>query len=80
MTRPDNRGFTLIELMITLTVIGITLAFSVPNFVAYGASQNLVGSADNIAAQLRLAREKAIATGQEQTFHIALNYPTTALL
>ena len=78
MTRTDERGFTLIELMITLIVLGLLLAFSVPNFGAYAASQNLVGSASNIASQLRLARQKAIATGEEQIFHIAQNYPTTA--
>jgi prepilin-type N-terminal cleavage/methylation domain-containing protein len=78
MTRTPERGFTLIELMITLIVLGITLAFSVPNFSSYLASQNLFGSASNIAAQMRLSREKAIATGQQQHFHIAENYPTTA--
>jgi len=78
MTRTDDRGFTLIELMTVIIVLGLVIAFSIPSFGGYVAGQNLVGSANNIAGQLRLAREKAIATGQQQTFHIALNYPTTA--
>ena len=63
------RGFTLIELAITLTVIGLVLAFSVPAFRNLSGSQGLKGAAENVGGQLRLARAKAVATGLVQPMH-----------
>ena len=70
------RGFSLLELMTVLAIMGVILAFSMPSYLNYAATQNLVGTASSIAGQLRLAREKAIATGQPQHIHFALNYPS----
>ena len=33
MTMKDNRGFTLVELMVVLTIIGLLLSIVVPNYV-----------------------------------------------
>jgi len=74
MTRRKERGFTLIELMCVVIVLGTVLAFSIPNILTYTASHNLKGACDNIVGQLRLAREKAIATGTTQYVHFAPNY------
>jgi prepilin-type N-terminal cleavage/methylation domain-containing protein len=70
MRDPVERGFSLIELAIVLVVMGLLFGFSVPSFNRISSSYQLRGAAENVAGQLRLAREKAIATGVEQPLHI----------
>ena len=82
MKTSNERGFTLIELAITVLVMGILLAFSVPAFNSLSGTYQLHGATENIAAQLRLAREKAIATGVQQPMHFVssttyhIHYPS----
>lgn len=69
MTPNRERGFSLVEMAIVLVMLGLLLAFSIPAFRSISSSQQLTGATENIAAQLRLAREKAIATGVVQPMH-----------
>ena len=68
MTR-CSRGFTLVELMIVVLLMGLMLGFAVPALRKLGASNNLKGAKENVIAQVQLARAKAIATGVEQQVH-----------
>src|SRR5258708_9907649 len=82
MTCSRSRGFTLVELMVVLTVVGIVLAFSVPALRSLATTHSLKGSAENIVGQMRLAREKAVSTGVAQPVHFVgtsvyhIHYPT----
>ena len=70
MRDPAERGFSLVELAIVLVVMGLLFAFSVPGFKRISSTFQLRGATENVAGQLRLAREKAIATGVDQPIHI----------
>jgi prepilin-type N-terminal cleavage/methylation domain-containing protein len=70
MKRSDTSGFSLVELCITLVVLGLIFAFSIPTFSNLTKSHQVKGVASNVAGELRLAREKAIATSVTQPIHI----------
>ncbi len=69
---PDNRaqpgGFTLIELAIVLTILGLLLAMTVPFLAGSSRSAALPAAADEIRAALRAARSAAIAEGRQVAF------------
>lgn len=82
MERRMSPGYTLVEMVITLLVLGLLIAFAVPSFRGMTQSQKLHGATENISAQLRLAREKALSSGVRQPIHILsvttyhVHYPT----
>jgi len=73
MNRTNESGYTLIELSIVAVVIGIILAVSIPGYLNLTQSHKLQGATANIASQLRMAREKAIATGVDQPMRFQAN-------
>jgi type II secretion system protein H len=75
MTRRSEAGFTLMELMIVLGIFGLVLAASWGNFQSLIRNQRLTGATNQVVTHLRLAREKAVAEGNNfvVTFRIASN-------
>ncbi len=55
-----NRGFTIVELLIAITIVGILMAVASPNFLAWRAKSKLIGTSHNIRGDLEKARLKAI--------------------
>jgi type IV fimbrial biogenesis protein FimT len=55
-----QEGYTLMELMVVTAVIGIVSALAVPNFSALNSRMQLHWAAEEIASELRLARQLAI--------------------
>lgn len=70
----SNRGFTLVEMMIVVLLMGLMLAFAVPALRRLGNSQGLKGAKENIISQVQMARARAISTGVDQPIHF---YPGT---
>lgn len=55
-----SRGFTLVELMITVTVVAIVLAIAYPSFVDLIRSNRVSSGANELIASVMLARTEAI--------------------
>ena len=66
-----SSGFSLVELAITVLILGMLLAFGVPAINGLSVRYQLHGAVEDIAGQLRLARETAIATADTQYVHFS---------
>jgi prepilin-type N-terminal cleavage/methylation domain-containing protein len=62
-----EHGFTLVEFAIVLVLIGIMFAMGIPAYRSYAQTFELRGTVQAIATQMRLARERAIGSGIDQT-------------
>jgi len=58
------RGFTIIELMVTLVVAAILLGVGVPSFIGMMKNNRLATAANNLAGSISLARGEAVTRGQ----------------
>lgn len=58
------RGFTLIELMIVVTVLGIVMAIGVPSFNTMIMNNRLAAASNDVAGALHFARAEAVRRGR----------------
>jgi general secretion pathway protein H len=55
-----NRGFTLIEILIVIVIIGITVGFALITFGDFGESRRVLFSAEQLVNTLKLAQQQAV--------------------
>ena len=69
-----TRGFTLIELMVTLALVVILMAMAAPSFTSFQRNSELTSFANNMIASINAARGEAMKRGRR-----AMIVPTDGL-
>jgi general secretion pathway protein H len=57
---PAERGFTLIEILLVVTIIGITLGFVLLRIGDFGASRRALVTAEQFSSYIKLVQQRAI--------------------
>jgi len=60
MNTRQNRGFTLVELLVTLMVMGIVLGLGVPAFNDFIATNRMSAAVNDLVTALHIARSEAV--------------------
>jgi type IV fimbrial biogenesis protein FimT len=71
MRRPCRaRGFTLVELLVTITVLGLVLMLGLPNMSAWLQNTQIRNSAEAMVSGLQLARAEALRRNRSVRFNL----------
>ncbi len=59
MDKKQQTGFTLYELMVTITVIGVILSIGIPSFSEFTQNSRLAGTSNDLLSSFQVARSEA---------------------
>ena len=79
MVRVNQRGFTLVEMMITVMVIAVVLGFSFPVYISYQNKNNLNLTTTNIVSMLRRAQTYSRGVYGDSTWGVAFQTDAVTL-
>jgi general secretion pathway protein H len=66
----SERGFTLIEMLVVIAIMGLVAAFALPQFSSAQAKADMTNTARRLAAGLRSTRSLAMAQGRAEAFSL----------
>jgi type IV fimbrial biogenesis protein FimT len=76
-TASNARGMTIIELMLTLSVVGILMAIALPSFTSVIQNNRIRGQSSDLMANLAIARAEAAKRGIRVTICTSTTYNST---
>jgi prepilin-type N-terminal cleavage/methylation domain-containing protein len=66
-----QKGVTMIEMMVTVAIIGIIAAIAIPSYQDYIARERMLGAAQAIYSQAILARRQAVSNNDTRYFFVS---------
>jgi general secretion pathway protein H len=69
-SRLSSAGFTLLEILVVIVIVGILTGTVIFSFTGADAEQRLKGAAHNLAARVELARQHALQRNREWGIYI----------
>ncbi len=69
-------GFSLLELVVVMAIIGITLSIAVPNGIAYMKNYSVTAAAQDVATQMQASRTQAVRRNSRRGIILNFDYPT----
>lgn len=73
----STSGYTLVETMFVVVILGILVAMGLPSMKGYRQAYDLRAATENVAGQITLARSKAMATDVTQEIRFQLDYQSS---
>jgi len=78
--RTPQRGFTIIEVMISLVVLGVLLALGAPGFIEWLQNQQIRAAAEATLNGLQVARGEAVRRNTPVRFQLVSDLSSTCVL
>lgn len=78
MLKRNLDGFTLVELMVTVVIVGILATIALPSFNEFIERSNLRSSAESVLNALQLARAEAVRRNEQITFTLGTGTGATS--
>lgn len=72
------KGFSLVELMVVLTIMSVLLLFAVPEFTVWRANSEVHSIAEALQNDLRQAQAEAVRRNRQVAFVLTNDTPTEA--
>jgi len=77
MNKFNQSGFTLVELMILLAIVGVVSAIGIPSYRVMMVNSELADTANSLRMSMKLARSEAVAQGKDAIVCSSVNSGTS---